>query len=139
MHYVLIILLMFAPMRSVQAAQTPHCDMDDMAIMTTDTVIQNSDVAMFVNDGQMHMANDSSMHHMADRSDVVPSTIEHSCCCCDGNSCGNDCDMGVTVLLLMQPSSYLPVYSNIENTILSSANIQIRELTPPSRPPLNLS
>ena len=121
LRYVLIILLMFTPMRSVLAEQVSHCNMDDMSATV-------------------------STHHMhVSQADHIPDHInqsqqsQHECCCCDADSCAGNCDMGMTVSLLMQVSSYSPVLVNTEKLILSSSKLLIRALSPPSRPPLTLS
>jgi len=124
LRYVLIILLMFAPMRSVLAEQASHCNMDDMSAMSAT----------------------ASTHQMQlSQPDLIPDHInqsqqsQHECCCCDAGSCAGNCDMGMTVSLLMQVSSYSPHFVNPEKLMLSATALLLRTLSPPSRPPLTHS
>ena len=111
---------MFAPLRSVMAIQSTHCQMDDMPVM-------NSMV-------QGQSAQDQSSNHMNhDQSTAV----DQQCCCCD-DACAGSCDMGMSASLVMQSSSYGPVFRNVSESVSISTDILVRELTPPSRPPANL-
>jgi len=121
----IIILLMITPLRSVMAEQNSHCNMDEMpAEMTT----------------MSHSAATHSMHHAhfaMDKSENQQAT--HNCCCCDGDSCGNNCEMSVTASILMRISNYAPVFVSSAETPYFSSNILVRALAPPTRPPLKLS
>jgi hypothetical protein len=112
LHYVLIVLLMFAPVRGAMALQQVHCNMDDM-------VMESHDMASMPS---------TDTKQQADR----------QCCCCDGADCASNCDMGMTVSLVIQQTPYIPVFKKVSESITISANILLRELTPPSRPPANL-
>jgi hypothetical protein len=60
--------------------------------------------------------------------------------CCDDISinCSTACDLGVGVSLIMQGTSFTPIYKNSFKVISISSKILFRELTPPSRPPENV-
>jgi len=121
LRYVLIILLMFAPMRSVLAEPVSHCDMDDMSSTAS-----------------MHQMHQSQAGFIPDHINQSQQS-QHQCCCCDTSRCAGNCDMGMTVSLLMQASPYSPVFVNAEKITLYSAVLLLRTLSPPSRPPLILS
>ncbi len=122
LHYVFIILLMFAPLRSAFAMESSHCDMDgDMSSMSAES-----------------MNHDQMNHEAMNHEQMNLEQMNHDCCCCD-NGCNSNCDMGTTASLLMRVSSYSPVFIKIDNIFISSPELQLRALTPPSRPPLTLS
>ncbi len=125
LHYVLIILLMFAPMRSAFAMESSHCDMDgDMSSMSAQSMSPGMQMSRVQYNSQTEQMNHETMNH--------------DCCCCD-DGCNSNCDMGTTASLLMQVSSYSPVFIKTDNIFISSPDLQLRALTPPSRPPLTLS
>lgn len=141
LHYVLIILLMFTPVRSVMAVAQPHCDMAsmDMDEASTSMSVSASTAAMQGHDMLNMQSHD--MHNMS--STDMSALTDHSatnqqCCCCD-NGCLANCDMGVTASLVLQVSSYSPVFVIASNVISYTSEILVRALTPPSRPPANLS
>ena len=125
--------MMFAPVRSVMAEQVSPCDMDEMpAVMFDASTHQN--------------------HYSQSEPDiVVPDSVEttveiensqqmqHNCCCCDSNACASDCDMGLAVSLLTRVSTYTPVFSSAEYVTIFAIEVLARTLSPPSRPPLELS
>lgn len=122
MHYVIIILLMITPLRSVLASAPAlsYCDMADMD-MTAKTMSM-----------QMHVVSvDAVINKQAE--------TDHKYSCCDGATCASNCDMGMSVSILIQSSSYLPVYINTTTLTLPASNLLVRALTPPSRPPVILS
>ncbi len=124
LRYLLVILLIIAPLRSVLAEQGSHCDMANMsAEMATDSI--------------------HHMHHMEQASSHTGKTeqapLSHNCCCCEGNSCASNCEMSVSASIFMQASSYVPVFVSAADTVLYSSDVLARALAPPSRPPLNLS
>lgn len=135
LRYVLIILLMFSPMRSVMAMQSSHCDMSAMSAMSSSDFMQQSGITLSKNTETSNFPDSTFAHQHSDEQQQM----NHKCCSSDGNSCGSDCDMGITVSLLMQVSLYSPVFVNTEKLILSSPELLIRALTPPSRPPLIIS
>jgi len=119
LHYVLIILLMFAPVRGVLAVQQPHCDMDDMSMST---MMQS--------------------HDMDTMSSAGKNTDKHQSCCCDGDcqaACMGSCDINISASLLIQNSTYHPAFVKSTSSTGFSSEIIIRALAPPSRPPAQLS
>jgi len=126
-------LLMFAPVSSPMAMQQSHCDMD------ADTMsINTASSTLAAGSHDMHASHDMSSMTVLDSSHKTPETQQHQCCC-DGNACAGDCDMGMTVSLLIQTATFAPLFINVaEAENVSSAAI-VRELTPPSRPPAAFS
>jgi hypothetical protein len=118
----LIILLMITPMRSVTAGQVSHCDTDEMSNMTSAS-------------HQMHM----SQADIVDSHQDKQQNAGQDCCCCDADSCASNCDMGMTTSILMQNSTYTPVFVSAVYIELFSSKILARALTPPTRPPLKFS
>lgn len=121
----LIILLMIAPMRSVMAEQDSHCEMDEMSAMTSTM------------SHQMHQAQSGLDESQQD--EPQQAKVQDKCCCCDGNSCAGNCDMGMTASILMRDSVFTPVFDSVADVALFSSKILARALTPPTRPPLKLS
>ncbi|MFV9616642.1 MAG: hypothetical protein ACNYZG_11845 [Gammaproteobacteria bacterium] len=62
----------------------------------------------------------------------------HGCCDDLSSNCSAACDLGITVSLILQETSYAPVYKDGFKSVSLSSKILFRELTPPSRPPANL-
>ena len=123
LHYVLIILLMFAPLPVVMAA---HCDMDDMDAFSGSAVMPGSAIE----------AHDMSAMLLTDS---MSSDLNGDGCCDDLSAkCSISCDLGINVSLILQETPYSPAY----NVSFKSASLTLktlfRELTPPSRPPANL-
>ena len=123
LHYVLIILLMFAPIRSAMAVQQTHCDMDEMNI---------DEMSMSMQDHAMHDM--SSADHPIELTIDEQAVSNTQCCCCD-NDCVSNCEIGVSVSLVMQVSVYSPVFVNTSNTHSYISDLLLRTLKPPSRPP----
>jgi hypothetical protein len=116
---------MFAPLSGVVAA---HCDMGDMGEMD----VSSSSAVMSYH---MNMAHDMS----AMLSDSMSSEMnEHSCCDDLSVNCSGSCDLGVNFSLILQETSYSPLYENSFKSVSFSSKTLFRELTPPSRPPANL-
>ena len=109
LHYVLIVLMMFAPASGSLAAQSSHCDMSNMSSM------------------------DSGPSHQGH----VEQTEKNNCC--DTDNCASNCDMGMTVSLFIQMSSYSPVFLAVTESAVFSTEVLVRSLAPPSRPPADLS
>ncbi len=109
-------------MRSVFAMESSHCDMDGEMDMPAQllSVVQSSGYqdSNLQNDGQSKQMNES---------------------CCDDNGCSSSCDMSMGASLLIQISSYSPVFVTVESIPAFSSELQLRALTPPSRPPLATS
>ena len=92
LHYVLIILLMLAPMRSVMAMQQIHCDMGNHI---TGHDAESSTV----------ISDYSDDHDMMAMSMAASTNLKNSHdCCSDNNSCVSGCDMNISVSLLTQES-----------------------------------
>jgi hypothetical protein len=126
LHYLLIILMMFTPFSGVIAA---HCDMADMAEMDASS-------SSTVMPGSVMLAHDMSAMLSTDS---MPSEMnEHGCCDDPSFNCSAACDQGVIVSLVMQETSYAPVYKDSFKSAVISSKILFRELTPPSRPPATL-
>lgn len=126
---------MVAPMRSVMAMQQMHCDMDASSSV--------SEVSVSENHASHDMSSMSPLAFNQQATNQQPSEKnQHSCCSGSGSgsdSCSTNCDMGMAVSLLIQATSYAPLFLNVaEAEGVSSAPI-VRELTPPSRPPANFS
>ena len=131
LRYLLIILLMITPLRSVMAEQGSHCDMDDMPGMSSTAITSNTMA------NQMHMSQADNAQVDIDAPQYKQ--MQHECCCCDGDSCANNCDMGLSISILMQDSAFSPVFVSASYIKLFSSDILARALTPPTRPPLKLS
>lgn len=117
LHYLLILLMMVAPLRGVIAAP---CDMTEMNA--------SSDAVMMGHDMSAMLSTDS----------MESETKGNSCCDDISINCSGDCDMGINVSLVLQGISYSPVYQNSFSLNSLSYKILFRELTPPSRPPASL-
>lgn len=137
-HYLLIILLMIAPVRGAMGMQESHCDMD---VMSSEAM--SSETMSSINSAAQHqtMGYELSDHESINKqtSENQKSVTNHQCCCCDGDNCAASCDMGMTVSLVMQESSYTPVFIAVTQTTKTSSPLLIRALTPPSRPPATFS
>jgi hypothetical protein len=117
LRYLLIMLLMLAPFRSVIAMPSPHCHMDDMSASHPMKKV-SSDA--------------TNSHHHSAASTVA---VKHKCCCCDEGNCAGHCDMGMSVSLIVQDSLYAPVIVAVTESAIVSSALLIRVLTPLSRPP----
>lgn len=126
---------MFTPVRGVMAVQQTHCDMADMD-MAEVAVSMNASMSTAMQGHEMHYM--SSADQAADLALTDQSVANKQCCCCD-NDCMSNCDMGVTASLVMQVSAYTPDFVKTTNSISYTSEILVRALTPPSRPPANLS
>jgi hypothetical protein len=106
------------------AMQQSHCDMDneEMSEMMSSDVQMVHDMSVMISPGGTDQSSD----------------LNHDCCCCD-NGCAGNCDMSIAASLIIKPSSYSPVILTAESLISNSPELQVRALTPPSRPPLDFS
>ena len=116
---------MIAPMRSVIAEQDSPCEMDEMSAVTSTM------------SHQMHQSQSGLDESQQD--EPQQAKVQDKCCCCDGNSCAGNCDMGMTASILMRDSVFSPVFDSVADVALFSSKILARALTPPTRPPLKLS
>ncbi len=116
---------MFAPVRSVMASP---CDMGD-SVLTSETSLSDK-----------HASHDMSSMSVSDSIDSQSEKNLHKCCAeTSTDVCISHCDMGISVSLFIQSTTYAPLFINVaEAETISSAPI-VRELTPPSRPPENFS
>jgi len=60
-------------------------------------------------------------------------------CCDNGGACGSDCHIAVTISLFMSPVVYSTALLSAMTFESFSSPLLVRELMPPSRPPLLLS
>lgn len=140
LHYVLIILLMLAPLRGVMAVQQSHCDMEDMPMSASaNDSMSGHDMSGHAMHGMSPLEFTAVPVHMtADQPQTDQSTSNEQCCCCD-SGCAANCDMSISASMVMNASAYSPVFINTSNSISYTSEILVRALTPPSRPPANLS
>lgn len=152
LRYLLIILLMFAPMRSALAMPISHCDMDAMVTTSASPIVQKSVqksnsvvlVASAASDDVSHAHSHHKQQHSEheqQESQQLASQQQPTHCCCDASArtCTGNCDIGFNLSLIMQLSPYTPVFVHTEKIFLSSTSLLLRVLSPPSRPPLALS
>jgi hypothetical protein len=123
LHYVLIILLMFVPLRSVMAVSPGHCDMDDMDMSEMSASMPGHDMH------NMSAATDS-YDVMTDDQTVADS----GCCCCD-NDCVSYCQISIPASLIIQASDFSPVFLRASKIHSYIPELLPGTLTPPSRPP----
>ena len=115
--------MMFTPLSGVIAAQ---CDMAEMHVSTSSAVMPAHDMSAMLSTDMLS-------------TDSMPSKMnEHGCCDDLSFNCSAACDLGVNVSLILQETSYSPVYKYSFKSAVISSKILFRELTPPSRPPANL-
>ena len=158
LHYLLIFVLMVAPVRgllaashtALKAAPQAPCHMNGMnSDMSSDMRQDMSSHDMSGHDMSSHQMSDHdmSLHDSTSESVahdiVIPDPdrqqgVNNKCCCCD-DDCNSQCDMGLSAALILQVSGYKPVFVNAENSIGVSPRVLVRALTPPSRPPAQLS
>jgi len=131
LHYVLIMLLMFAPLRSVFAMQLMGCDMDDASAKITPSA------KLVISSSSAHCQH---MLNSAVTNDKVNHRVDHAAksCCSDGGPCSSSCHFSITASLFMRGADYSPVLLNSATFENVSTALIVRELNPPSRPPLPL-
>jgi hypothetical protein len=142
LHYLLIILLMLAPVRSAMALQLAPCDMADMDMAYMDMGTSSISMPASMRGHDMHHMSSHGMSSDQDTSDqtISDKTISdntgaaHRCCCCD-NGCKSNCDMGMSASLIIQSSTYSPVFVKASSFSGFVSATLVRALTPPSRPP----
>lgn len=127
LHWLLITALVILPLRIAIADLSMGSDCNH------DTAVQT---AMHAN-GVEH----DSIMNMPDMgmSTMMQSADHKNCCCCNSmNGCGNTCDMGIHLSLLIPSANFSPdfVLSN-KIKILNNAIASFQQ-TPPYRPPLKL-
>jgi len=129
----LIILLMLAPLRSAFAGQLMVCDMKmsmSKAALVVDelTVDKTAALAKYCQD----MMNSASLDERVEYQTMTKS------CCDDGGACSVDCHSAVSISLFMQDADYSSALLNSVTFDNISSALLVRELIPPSRPPLSL-
>lgn len=124
---------MFAPLRSVMAMQLMHCDMDAGTMKISTTVSASN-----ISSTDMHASHDMSSMPVHGTDHQKSEKSQHPCCS-GAKVCASDCDMGTTVSLFIQKSTYAPLFINVAEIENISSEPIVRELTPPSRPPANFS
>ena len=128
LHYVLIILMMFAPLRGVMAMQQTHCDV-------------GNHIAGHDAESSAVISAYSGDHEMMDMSVVANTSVQKSVnshsCCSGSHKCVSNCaDMSISASLLMQELSYTPNFTNVSGSVALTTDLINREFTPPFRPPL---
>jgi len=118
---------MFAPLRSAFAAQFTTCNMNaDMASATESA-----------SNHQQHMMN--SLQETVDQVNMTQADITQAKNCCgDKGACKSDCHIAISTSLFMQRVDYAPLLINTDTINNISSTLLVRELSPPSRPPLAL-
>jgi len=140
---------MFAPLRSVMAAQQSHCDMEDMSTEEMSVSMHASkshdmskmssmDMSAWLAASEQTAAEPATSQPTISEQAAEQAAVNQQCCCCDDN-CVSNCDMGLSVSILIHASSYTPVFINTAVSTTPSLNVLARALTPPSRPPAYLS
>jgi hypothetical protein len=120
---------MFAPLRSVFAAQLMVCDMKSSSPEVSSAV----DAALSVKHCVKMMDGSS-----ADARNEYQNDQTAQSCCGDDGACKGDCHFAVSASLLMQGADYSPVFLGTATFDMISSALLVRELIPPSRPPLSL-
>lgn len=125
----LIVMLTITPLRTVTAGNSV-CKMEvtdntPSSVMMSEHATGHHNMEQHV---QMVSVDDNSM-------------ISNQYCFCDDSQgvCSSNCDMGMSVSLVLQELSYASVILDVSESVITSSNILLRELTPPSRPPAAIS
>jgi len=59
--------------------------------------------------------------------------------CCNGDApCSSSCHFAISASLFLQAADYSPSFINTDTFAIISSALLVRELSPPSRPPLSL-
>lgn len=123
-HYVLILILMCAPLRlyATQGMMQQHCHEADSTTQQA-SVMSSEKAADYPSDTSVSSDDNAMSHH---------------CCCCDKNSCNDDC--GVSHLISLLPTaSYMPAFTAVAKSEGITFQPITRALEPLSRPPLHRS
>ncbi len=138
LHYVLIILLVFSPLRGALAAQLMTCDMG-MAVNGADVSLSNHQQHMTgtvqIDKLQINKLQVNSTSNYPEDSKTV-SHVKN--CCGNKGACISDCHVAIAVSLLTPTVDYSPLLINTDTFHSISSALLVRELSPPSRPPLAL-
>ncbi len=76
----------------------------------------------------------------ATANDRVNLQVNHAAksCCSDDGPCNSSCHFSITASLFIQRADYSPALLNSDTFDIISSVLLVRELSPPSRPPLPL-
>jgi len=124
---------MFAPLRSVLATQLMTCD---IKATTADVVLSAEHSQFMMND---LLAADVSIDDQMDYQMDYQSGHTAKNCCGNNNACMSDCHFAMSASLFMQRAEYSPAFLNADTFDYDSSALLVRELNPPSRPPLSLN
>ncbi len=134
LNYVLIILLILAPLRSVLASQLMACDMEETsAVVMAEAGDSMNHCEHLSHDMSIDMPQDKQL---SDDSASHKNTVQVTSCCSD-DSCKSNCHFAVSASLFIQNSEYLPMLFSTDVFETSVTTLLVRELSPPSRPPLS--
>jgi len=108
------------PLRNAMALEQANCQMHEQS-------------SIEMTDHAMH-----AMHDMSDTANVDVNE-QHDCCCCDnGMSCNGNCNLGLGVSFIMQPSFTVPVINSTAFQAFINGPLVLTEFSPPIRPPASL-
>jgi len=128
LHYLLVMLLIVAPLRSVFAMQAMVCE--DMS-----TELQQSRVT----DSALPTDHCRTMMPVAGAAPAAGlSAQSYNTCCHDDGACKSDCHFTMSVSLPIYQGEYTAVLFGTETLDADSTILVVRELNPPFRPPLSL-
>ncbi len=121
--------MMFAPLRSVFAMQFMACDLD---ASPSETVSSSFKTVALPSGHCQHMQGKAAA------TDRASYQVDHAAqnCCTDDGPCNSSCHFSVTASLFMQCADYSPALLNSDTFENISSTLLVRELNPPSRPPL---
>jgi hypothetical protein len=154
LHYVLILLLMLAPLRSVFAMQFVACDMKSMpSPAVTDSVMTAghsrhalADVSIGDSASKKSVNSINRASHQVEQAVNQQATLQADLhvskqskdCCGNSNTCLSDCHFAISVSMFLQTVDYSPLLLNADIFENVSITPLVRELSPPSKPPLHL-
>lgn len=120
---------MFAPLRSAFAMQFMSCNMQPPP-----TKAESS--SMMVSPTTEHCQHMSVDAPVDDSVYPVSHTVKS---CCNGDApCSSSCHFAISASLFLQAADYSPALINTDTFAIISNALLVRELSPPSRPPLSL-
>jgi hypothetical protein len=134
LNFALIILFMIAPLRSVFATQLMACDMEVTQSPVTVGATSSAEHCRQVM-GDLPMGNVSADSISADS---VHGDHQAKNCCNGNGACMSDCHFAISASLFIQNADYSPALLNTDIFDSVSSTLLVRELNPPSRPPLSL-
>jgi hypothetical protein len=119
---------MFAPLRSVFSMQLMTCD---MSASTSKAAL--SSIVMASAEHRQHMMDSAIID------DRDSHQVDHmmKSCCDDDAPCKSHCHFSLSASLFLQRADYSPALLNAVTYDMISSALIVRELCPPSRPPLS--